>query len=223
MDSLPEGSSILTFEFELPIGIPQSIEPGTIMKQLKIFYSIEALIRTTKNDYCQQKMFTVKGIFNLNAYLELTLPTTKTIKEAIFESCWSSSGRILTLSFSIKKQGFVPGEQVKAELIIKDGFYNNVEIQPLVEVHLIQEIDLKLREASKVIRRIIATSDIVHVSNTSNVPTKGKKQSMKEDQQRKLTFCLKIPEDVLISYGNLEKQVHDFISIHYSLRVRIFN
>lgn len=190
------------------------------MKQLQIWYLVEALVHTTSKVYRQEKCFPVKGILNLIGYPELSFPVCKTIREAVFESCWSPSGRVVVMSFSIKKQGFVPGERIKAELILTDG-HNNGEIPLLrVEVMLIQEIEIKIRTATRVRRRVLAKSDMVQVSSPDGkVNGKPSEISTECSNKRKLNFHLTIPEDVLITYGNTDKQVYDFISIQYSLRV----
>ncbi|CAL8118036.1 unnamed protein product [Orchesella dallaii] len=135
-DPLPSGSSAYPFEFELPTEIPPTLRG---LKHVKIKYTVDALIQTETEDYRQHKTFTLKSLLNLNASPELALPLCKTVRESLYESCWAF-GKLVTLSFSVRKQGFVPGEEVKAYLLLKNC--DDMLLVSGIETQLIQVNDL---------------------------------------------------------------------------------
>ncbi|ODM93093.1 Arrestin domain-containing protein 4 [Orchesella cincta] len=196
-EQLPFGSSAFPFEFELPSEIPPTLRG---LKHIKIRYSVDALIQTETEDYRQHKTFTVKGLLNLNAFPELSLPLCKTVRESLYESCWGF-GQLVTLSFSMRKQGFVPGEEVKAYLLVKNC--EDISLVSGFEIQLIQEMELRARGNTRIRRRIVGKNDILHVSSL-------------DCATHKYTFIMKIPEDILISYETI---IQDFISVRYCIRL----
>lgn len=215
---IPEGNSDFPFEFELPSGIPASThstpEDGS-EKHLKIRYSVEALLRKgLEEEYRLQKTFRVKGLFNLNAFPELAFPVSKTTREAIFQSCWSSSGRMIILSCSTKKQAFVPGERVIVEITIKCASLKTLtKVTSGADVQVIQEIEVKMKTNSQIRRRIIVRNDLP--KQEAAPPCTFDKA--RRTHELNLPFCLKIPDDCLISYEDCTDQF--FLGVRHFIRV----
>lgn len=211
LQTIPEGSSALPFEFEIPTQIPQSMDDGTF-KNGKVLYSIQALIRTPVEDYSQQKQIYIKGILNLNAFPELSLPVSETVKEIVFDSCFSSSGKIAALTFSLKKQAFAPGEVLFSEVTINDSIKNDDQ---LFEMQLIQEVTLKLDQESYIRRRVAAKNDLLQFASPEL------KSTTEKDIEKKLIFRLKIPDNAPISFDGARAR-NDFVKINYFIRASFF-